>query len=159
MDFDKTTLARLRMAEDHVLVREGLRAMLSGEPDLEVVGEAENGRIAVNMCRSLNPNLVLMGVRMPEMDGLEATPSTSSIPCLANIGTPPSATCSTLSTPGMKSGEDSRVEWFPQPVGTVDTYASKGELTACWLERYPVRFQKKIRRSISLSTIRAPICM
>jgi len=65
--------ARLLIAEDHALVREGLRAMLAGEPDLEVVGEAENGKEAVELCRSLTPDLVLMDVRMPEMDGLEAT--------------------------------------------------------------------------------------
>jgi len=65
--------ARLLIAEDHALVREGLRAMLAGEPDLEVVGEAEDGGEAVEMCRSLAPDLVLMDVRMPEMDGLEAT--------------------------------------------------------------------------------------
>lgn len=65
--------ARLLIAEDHALVREGLRAMLAGAGDLEVVGEAENGLRALQMCRSLTPDLVLMDVRMPEMDGLEAT--------------------------------------------------------------------------------------
>ena len=65
--------ARLLIAEDHALVREGLRAMLANEPDLTVVGEVENGQEAVEACRSLKPDLVLMDVRMPEMDGLEAT--------------------------------------------------------------------------------------
>lgn len=65
--------ARLLIAEDHALVREGYRAMLASAEDLEVVGEAENGRMALEMCRSLAPNLVMMDVRMPEMDGLEAT--------------------------------------------------------------------------------------
>jgi two-component system, NarL family, response regulator LiaR len=68
-----TNRARVLIAEDHALVREGLRAVLSGEPDLEVVGEAENGKRALELCRSLSPELVLMDVRMPEMDGLEAT--------------------------------------------------------------------------------------
>jgi DNA-binding NarL/FixJ family response regulator len=65
--------ARILIAEDYALVREGLQAMLAGEPDLEVVGEAKNGREAVEQCRTLEPDLVLMDVRMPEMDGLSAT--------------------------------------------------------------------------------------
>jgi DNA-binding NarL/FixJ family response regulator len=64
---------RLLIADDHALVRQGLRGMLEREPDIEVVGEAHNGREAVDLCRALAPNLVLMDVRMPEMDGLEAT--------------------------------------------------------------------------------------
>ncbi len=65
--------ARLLITEDHALVREGLRNMLESEPDLEVVGEAANGLEALELCRELEPNLVLMDVRMPKMDGLEAT--------------------------------------------------------------------------------------
>ncbi len=65
--------ARLLIADDHALVREGMRAMLAREPNLEVVGEAENGREALELCRELGPDLILMDVRMPEMDGLAAT--------------------------------------------------------------------------------------
>ena len=65
--------ARLVLADDHDLVREGIRAVLEGEPDLVVVGEASNGREAVEVCREVRPDLVLMDVRMPEMDGLAAT--------------------------------------------------------------------------------------
>jgi two-component system, NarL family, response regulator LiaR len=65
--------ARLVLADDHDLVREGIRAVLEGEPDLLVVGEAANGRQALEVCRKAHPDLVLMDVRMPEMDGLEAT--------------------------------------------------------------------------------------
>ena len=64
---------RLLIADDHALVRGGLRSMLQREPGVEIVGEARNGREAVELCRSLEPDLVLMDVRMPEMDGLEAT--------------------------------------------------------------------------------------
>ena len=70
---DATTIWRLLIAEDHGLVREGLRTMLAGEPDLKVVGEAEDGEETVELCRELGPDLVLMDVRMPRMDGLEAT--------------------------------------------------------------------------------------
>jgi len=69
----RTTPARVLIADDHELVRDGFRRMLSYEEDLEVVGEAKDGREAVELCRRLNPDLVLMDVRMPKMDGLEAT--------------------------------------------------------------------------------------
>ncbi len=65
--------ARLLIADDHDLVREGLSMMFSREEDLEVVGEAADGRQAVEMCHELRPDLVLMDVRMPVMDGLSAT--------------------------------------------------------------------------------------
>ncbi|MDP8950600.1 MAG: response regulator transcription factor [Actinomycetota bacterium] len=65
--------ARVLIADDHMLVRDGYRLMLDREEDLEVVGEAANGREAVELCRRLHPDLVLMDVRMPEMDGLAAT--------------------------------------------------------------------------------------
>jgi DNA-binding NarL/FixJ family response regulator len=66
-------LRRILIADDHELVRDGFKRLLSYEEDLEVVGEASNGREAVELCRRLEPDLVLMDVRMPEMDGLEAT--------------------------------------------------------------------------------------
>ena len=69
----RTGPARLVLADDHDLVREGLQLVLSRQPDLEVVGEASDGRKAVEVCRKLEPDLVLMDVRMPDMDGLEAT--------------------------------------------------------------------------------------
>lgn len=64
---------RLIIADDHELVRTGLRNLLAPEPDLEVVGEARDGQEALELCRELEPDLVLMDVRMPRMDGLEAT--------------------------------------------------------------------------------------
>ena len=69
----RTEPVRILIADDHALVRGGLRMMLEDEPGLEVIGEASNGREALELCRSLKPDLVLMDVRMPEMDGLEAT--------------------------------------------------------------------------------------
>lgn len=69
----RTGPIRIMITDDHALVRDGLRSMLDDEPGLEVVGEAANGREALELCRSLRPDLVLMDVRMPDMDGLEAT--------------------------------------------------------------------------------------
>src|SRR5215207_9533524 len=65
--------ARVLIADDHPLVREGMRTMLARESDLEVVGEAEDGGEALELCHQLRPDIVLMDVRMPKMDGLEAT--------------------------------------------------------------------------------------
>ena len=64
---------RVAIVDDHQLVREGLRDLLEDAPDIEVVGEAANGQEALLLCSRLAPNLVLMDVRMPEMDGLAAT--------------------------------------------------------------------------------------
>src|SRR5918995_3281670 len=66
-------VARILIADDHALVREGLRTMLSGEDGIEVIAEANDGQQALDICRDLKPDLVLMDVRMPVMDGLEAT--------------------------------------------------------------------------------------
>ena len=66
----KAKPARLVIADDHELVRAGLRAMLTGQRGLEVVGEAANGREALMLCRRLQPDLALIDVRMPEQDGL-----------------------------------------------------------------------------------------
>lgn len=66
---------RLLIVDDDALVRAGLRAVLGSEPDLEVVGEAGNGNEAISAASELAPDLVLMDIRMPEMDGLAATKS------------------------------------------------------------------------------------
>lgn len=61
------------IAEDHAIVREGFRRMLELEGDFEVVGEAQDGRQAVEMAKKLHPDVVLMDVTMPRLNGLEAT--------------------------------------------------------------------------------------
>ena len=63
---------RLLITDDHPVVRAGLGGMLSGEKDFEVVGEATNGSEAVALTGRLSPDVVLMDLRMPEMDGVEA---------------------------------------------------------------------------------------
>jgi DNA-binding NarL/FixJ family response regulator len=63
----------LLLVDDQNLIRQGLKALLELEPDLEVVGEAENGVIAIDRVKELQPNVVLMDIRMPVMDGVTAT--------------------------------------------------------------------------------------
>jgi NarL family two-component system response regulator LiaR len=63
---------RVMIVDDHVIVREGLRALLTKSEDLEVVGEASNGQEAIQQIESTKPDVVLMDLVMPEMDGIEA---------------------------------------------------------------------------------------
>jgi two-component system response regulator NreC len=65
--------ARILLVEDHIVVRQGLKALLSGEADIEVVGEADNGREALQGVSDLQPDLVLMDISMPGLNGIEAT--------------------------------------------------------------------------------------
>ena len=62
-----STPARLLIADDHALLRTGMRAMLEAEPDLEGIAEAENGREAVALCKELLPDLVIIELSLPEM--------------------------------------------------------------------------------------------
>jgi DNA-binding NarL/FixJ family response regulator len=64
---------RVLLADDQVLVRSGFRMILDAREDIEVVGEAENGLEAVELTARLHPDVVLMDIRMPELDGIEAT--------------------------------------------------------------------------------------
>jgi DNA-binding NarL/FixJ family response regulator len=64
---------RILIADDHFIVRMGLTALVNMEPDMEVIGEAANGAQAVDIFGKLNPDLVLMDLRMPVKDGIEAT--------------------------------------------------------------------------------------
>ena len=67
------SVTRVVLAEDQPMVRSGFRALLDSEPDIEVVGEAATGLEALEQVRALRPEVVVLDIRMPEMDGLEAT--------------------------------------------------------------------------------------
>jgi DNA-binding NarL/FixJ family response regulator len=64
---------RILLADDHALMRHGLRGMLEAQPDMEVVGEAQDGADAVEQAIRLHPDVVVMDIRMPRLDGIEAT--------------------------------------------------------------------------------------
>lgn len=64
---------RILIADDHMIVRQGLATLLAKEPDMEVVAEAENGREVVQLVKELQPDVVIMDVNMPDLNGIEAT--------------------------------------------------------------------------------------
>jgi DNA-binding NarL/FixJ family response regulator len=74
---------RVLLADDHALLRGAFRVLLAREPDMEVVGEAADGNEAVSQVRVLRPDVVLMDIRMPHLDGLDATRSIARDPDLA----------------------------------------------------------------------------
>lgn len=64
---------RILLADDHTILRAGLKMMLNAQPDMEVVGEAQDGRQAIEETRKLQPDIVLMDITMPDINGIEAT--------------------------------------------------------------------------------------
>ena len=64
---------RLLLADDHRMMREGLRSLLEKNPGMEIVGEAESGQIAVSLAQKLKPDIVIMDIGMPDLNGIEAT--------------------------------------------------------------------------------------
>ncbi len=64
---------KVLLADDHTIVRQGLKLILASQPDFEVVGEAANGRDAADLAEKLRPDIVLMDVQMPDLNGIEAT--------------------------------------------------------------------------------------
>ena len=90
-------MIRVLLADDEALVRSGIRAIVDAEPDLTVVGEAETGAEAVALARELAPDVVLMDVRMPALDGIQATrrilegaapvPASASVPRIVVVTT------------------------------------------------------------------------
>jgi DNA-binding NarL/FixJ family response regulator len=68
-----TTMINILLVDDQSLIRQGLKALLELESDLQIIGEAENGQMAIDLVQELQPNVVLMDIRMPVMDGVTAT--------------------------------------------------------------------------------------
>ncbi|TDD68010.1 response regulator transcription factor [Jiangella aurantiaca] len=80
-----TELVKVLLADDQVLVRAGFRVLLDVEDDIDVVGEAATGAEAIERCRESRPDVVLMDIRMPDLDGIEATRRIAAIPGLERV--------------------------------------------------------------------------
>ncbi len=64
---------KIMLAEDHTILREGLRNLIECQPDMKVIGEAENGKVAIERAQTLGPDIIIMDVAMPGLSGIEAT--------------------------------------------------------------------------------------
>jgi len=64
---------KIMLAEDHAILREGLRCLIGSQPDMEIIGEAKDGQAAVQMAETLKPDIIIMDITMPEVNGIEAT--------------------------------------------------------------------------------------
>ena len=71
-DIRIASMIKLLLVDDQIMVRRGVRMRLALEPDLEIIGEASSGREALDLCRTLNPDVVVMDIEMPDLDGLSA---------------------------------------------------------------------------------------
>ena len=80
-----TATVRVEIVDDQPLIRTGLRTMLEHAPDIEIVGEAENGELAVEVARRHRPHVVLMDIRMPVLDGIQATRRITTDPDLGDV--------------------------------------------------------------------------
>jgi len=78
-------MIRVSIIDDQELVRMGLRALVVADGDIEVIGEADNGRAGVGLVRDLRPDVVLMDLRMPQLDGIRATRAITEDPALATV--------------------------------------------------------------------------
>jgi DNA-binding NarL/FixJ family response regulator len=76
---------RVAIVDDQALMRDGFSMILDAQPDIEVVGDAPNGRLGVELCQRARPDVVLMDIRMPGLDGLEATKAIAADELLARV--------------------------------------------------------------------------
>lgn len=113
-------MLRVLLVDDHPMVRKGLRRLLRGDPRLEIVGEAENGRSAIVLAQELHPDCILMDIGMPVMNGIEATRRIHArFPAMRIVG---------------YSMQDDRAEIARILQAGADAFVSKSAPTECLLE-------------------------
>ncbi len=99
------TGARVLLVDDHAAIRLGMRMVVESDAGFTVVGEAENGAVTLAMARALRPDIVLMDLRMPVLDGVAATEQIVARDCLGSWRSPPLTTMNTSSghcEPGLR---------------------------------------------------------
>jgi two-component system, NarL family, response regulator NreC len=80
-----SNLIRILLVDDHAIVRSGLRMLLESQPDLLIVGEADNGRAAVQLAQDLQPDIILMDITLPDISGVEATRQLQQAGCRSSV--------------------------------------------------------------------------
>ena len=126
------------IVDDHTIVRQGIRLMLEGYPDIHVIGEARNGLEAIFLVQKFRPNIILMDVNMPKMNGIEATAHiTNEYPNTIIIGL--SVNANTENQEAMKRA--GAVQLLPKEAAVEEVYdAIRKAMTIRELARPPIAF-------------------
>lgn len=106
---------RVVVVDDQPLVRMGLRTLIGSEDDLELVGEAEDGRAALDLVRRVRPDVALMDIRMPRLDGIEAMRAIAADPTLAGVRVVVLTTFETTSTSSTRCRRVRPASWSRTP--------------------------------------------
>ena len=125
-------MIRVLIADDQAIVRGGFRLILQAQPDMEVVGEAEDGRQALQLAWELQPDVVLMDIRMPELDGIEATRRLGDSPGAPRVLMLTTFDMNEYVYEAMKSGASGFLLKDVRPEQLADAVRRSPPATRCW---------------------------